>query len=164
MRHNPHSMHYLVEPSMAIEPSAEAQRYNGLIDDLGRLRQKMNREGIDSLTVEEQVHVIMVAAMENENSIIRDRIAAEAITARSSSPKLSQRFLCAVWPPYLNVRSTDGWVRQQARAESLAFYDKNLAEFIEAKKPKDYSTATVLEGALRVRKPLTLGRMKGAMP
>ncbi|MEZ0260880.1 MAG: hypothetical protein ACAH80_07710 [Alphaproteobacteria bacterium] len=145
----------LIEPSMAILPSAEAARYDALIKDLERLRARMNLEGMNSLSEDEKAHVILVAAMETEHYKSSNRIVGEAISARANSPKLSDRFLCAVWPPYLGVKPTHGWVKQKARSEALQFYDANLAA-VNDTKPQDYSKASVLEGNLRVRKPLTL--------
>lgn len=145
----------IVEPSMAIPPSAEATRFDALIKDLERLRAQMSRQGISSLSDDEKAQVVLVGAMLTENHKSKQRIASEAISARANSPKLSDCFLCAVWPPYLGVKPDHGWVRQKARNEALQFYDTNLAAINNAK-PQDYGKAAVLEGNLRVRKPLTL--------
>jgi hypothetical protein len=64
-----------------------------------------------------------------------------------------------VWPPYLGVKPTDNWVRQKARKEALSFYDASLAT-LNGATAQDYDRAAVLEGNLRVMKPLTLAKPK----
>ena len=104
--------------------------------------------------------LVLVNLMETKLHKNCRNIASETITERAHSPKLSQRFLCAVWPRHLDVRPTDGWVVEKARDAALAYYDKSLADIRRAAEPQDYTLASVLEGNLRVMKPLTLAKPK----
>lgn len=150
---------HLVEPNMAIEPSPDELKYNRLVGARNALRAQVESGGIDSINDDQKALIVLVNVMETELDRRSRRIAGEKISERANSPKLSQRFLCAVWPPYLGVKPTDDWVRQKARKEVLSFYDSNLAT-LNGVKPQDYGKAAVLEGNLRVMKPLTLAKPK----
>jgi len=150
----------LVEPSMAIQPSPAAEKYDRLIGERNTLQAQMKAQGVASLNDEQKTQIVLVNLMETELHKNCRNIASQAITERAHSPKLSQRFLCAVWPPHLDVKPTTGWVVEKARDAALAYYDKSLADMRKAAEPLDYSLASVPEGKLRVMKPLTLAKPK----
>jgi hypothetical protein len=151
---------HLVEPNMAIQRSPAAEKYDRLIEERNHLRKQLETEGVGSLDDRQKTQIVLVNVMEAELDKNCRRIAGEKITERAHSTKLSQRFLCAVWPRHLDVRPTDGWVMQKARDAALAFYDKSLADVRRVPEPQDYTLASVLEGNLRVMKPLTLAKPK----
>jgi hypothetical protein len=163
---NPGQLAHLIEPGAGIlqpERSIEAQ-FRDILYNRDKLKQRYDEQGIEALSGEERVQLAAANIIEAQLPGRRKKFAVDILQRRANSPKLVDRFLCAVFPPYLGVKPDSFAAGRAAKKELLAEYrsvvtrwaEGDMREKLEKLFIEEIARANILEKPMTVRKPLTL--------
>lgn len=163
---NPGQLSHLVEPGAGIllPPRSIQAQFNDILRERDKLRVIYEEKGVDALSGEERVRLAAANIIEAQLASRCRKTADAIITKRAGSTRLADRFLCAVFPPYLAIKPASAGVVRAAKIELIAEFDNVISrwqegdarEQLEKLFAEEIVNASVLQKPLAVGKPLTL--------